>query len=357
MAGTDGRPSPTIGPGKMERRGDVEKLPDTPTDGIHSTRTHPSMLIRRHSAGLVVRAPAKVNLFLEVLRRRDDGYHELATLMVAVNLYDTLEFTEEPTGAVRLLCDHDSLNTGPDNLICRAAELVRRRAGYAGGVTVRLRKRIPLAAGLAGGSSDAAATLAGLNRWWNLGWDRALLAELAAELGSDVPFFFATPAAPLTLPSPPSSGGEGRVRGTAAWCTGRGERVEPLLLGRPLDFVLVCPSAGLSTAEVFQNVTPPMNPLSGMEVREAARAGDVEELGRRLHNRLQPVAQRLCPAVASAVERLARLGPTGQVMSGSGSAVFALCRDASEALRIARTLSPAQEAQDPERVFIVRSCI
>jgi 4-diphosphocytidyl-2-C-methyl-D-erythritol kinase len=293
------------------------------------------MLFRRHAAGLVVRTPAKVNLFLEVLARRDDGYHELATLMVAVNLYDTLEFTEEPTGAVRLLCDHDNLTTGPDNLICRAAELVRRRAGHAGGVTVRLRKRIPLAAGLAGGSSDAAATLAGLNRWWNLGWDRAVLAELGAELGSDVPFFLATPA---------------------AWCTGRGELVEPLRLGRPLDLVLICPHVGLSTAEVFRNLTVPADPLSGMEVREAAQAGDVEELGRRLYNRLQPVAQRLCPAVASASERLARLGPAGQVMSGSGSTVFALCRDAGEALRIARTLSRAREAQDSERVYIVRSC-
>jgi 4-diphosphocytidyl-2-C-methyl-D-erythritol kinase len=201
---------------------------------------------------------------------------------------------------------------------------------------VRLRKRSPLAAGLGGGSSDAAATLAGLNRLWRLGWDRAKLAELGAELGSDVPFFFATPA---------------------AWCTGRGEIVEPLGLGRPLDFVLVCPPVGLSTAAVFRNLTVPVEPLSGTEVREAARTGDVEELGRRLHNRLQPVAERLCPAVAAASERLARLGPAGQLMSGSGSTVFALCRDAGEALRIARTLSPAREAQDPERVLIVRSCI
>ncbi len=294
------------------------------------------MLIHRDSAGLVVRTPAKVNLHLEVLRRRDDGYHELATLMVAVNLYDTLEFTEDPSGAVRLQCDRDNLSTGPDNLICRAAELVRRRAGHAGGVTIRLRKRLPLAAGLAGGSSDAAATLAGLNRLWNLGWDRAVLAELGGELGSDVPFFFATPA---------------------AWCTGRGEQVEPLVLGRPLDFVLVCPPVGLSTAEVFRNLTVPVEPLSGKEVRAAARTGDVEELGRLLHNRLQPAAERLCPAVASAYERLARLGPAGQLMSGSGSTVYALCRDAGEALRITRTLSRAREARDGERVLSVRSCI
>jgi 4-diphosphocytidyl-2-C-methyl-D-erythritol kinase len=293
------------------------------------------MLFRRYADRLVVRTPAKLNLFLEILGRRDDGYHELATLMVAVNLYDGLEFTEEPSGAVRLLCDHDDLGTGSDNLVCRAAELVRRRSGHAGGVTIRLRKKIPLAAGLAGGSSDAAAALAGLNRWWNLGWDSSRLAELGAELGSDVPFFFATPA---------------------AWCTGRGERVEPLRLGRVLDFVLVCPPVGLSTAEVFRNLTPPAEPLSGQDIREAARAGDVEELGRRLYNRLQPVAERLCPAVANACERLARLGPAGQMMSGSGSSVFALCRDGGEALRLARTLGRAREARDGERVFIVRSC-
>src|ERR1700687_647194 len=108
----------------------------TPHGWDSPTRTYPSILIRRHSAGLVVRAPGKVNLHLEVLGRRDDGYHELATLMVAVNLYDTLELTLDPSGAVRLQCDHDNLSTGPDNLIRRAAELVRRGAGHQTGVTL-----------------------------------------------------------------------------------------------------------------------------------------------------------------------------------------------------------------------------
>src|SRR6185312_1961329 len=198
------------------------------------------MLIRRAASAIQVWTPAKVNLFLEVLARRTDGYHELATLMTAVSLYDTLEFTEEPSGATRLHCDHPSLSTGPDNLICRAVELVRRHSGHTGGVAIRLWKRIPLAAGLAGGSSDAAATLAGLNRLWRPGWDRDRLIRLGAELGSDVSFFFAAPA---------------------AWCTGRGERIEPLRLGRALDFVLVSPSVGLSTAEVFRGVTVPAEPV------------------------------------------------------------------------------------------------
>jgi 4-diphosphocytidyl-2-C-methyl-D-erythritol kinase len=293
------------------------------------------MLIRRCGTAVRLWAPAKVNLFLEVLGRRPDGYHELATLLVAVGLYDTLEIKEDPTGADRLHCDDPALPTGADNLVCRAIDLVRRRTGRTAGVAVRLSKRIPQAAGLGGGSSDAAATLAGLNRLWRLGWGREELARLGAELGSDVAFFFSTPA---------------------AWCTGRGERVEPLRLGRPLDFVLATPAAGLSTAQVYGAVQVPDAPLDGHAVRRAAAAGDVEVLGRLLHNRLQPAAGRLCPAVAGLVAELADLGPAGTLVSGSGSTVFALCRHGGEALRIARALRRRLGAGGPTRVRVVRSC-
>src|SRR5947209_13352647 len=111
------------------------------------------MQLERLADRVVVRAPAKVNLFLEVLGKRPDGYHEIATLMVAVSLEDTLEFTEEAPGAVRLECDHPTLSLGPENLIHKAADLLRRRTGCARGVRIQLVKRIPLAAGLAGGST------------------------------------------------------------------------------------------------------------------------------------------------------------------------------------------------------------
>src|SRR5947209_20069445 len=107
---------------------------------------------------VVIRAPAKVNLFLEVLAKRPDGYHDIATLMVAIDLCDELEFTEEPSGDVRLSCDQPRLSTGPENLVHRAAALLRQHSGCQRGAAVRLTKRIPLAAGLAGGSTDAAAT-------------------------------------------------------------------------------------------------------------------------------------------------------------------------------------------------------
>jgi 4-diphosphocytidyl-2-C-methyl-D-erythritol kinase len=293
------------------------------------------MQSERHADAVVVWAPAKVNLYLEVLAKRADGYHEIATLMVAVSLYDTLEFKEETSGEICLDCDHPDLTTGPENLVLRAVQLLRQRTGYPRGVHVRLAKRIPLAGGLAGGSTDAAATLVGLNRLWRLGLRQAELAQLGAELGSDVAFFFATPA---------------------AWCTGRGEQVAPLALGKPLWFVLVCPQIGLSTADVYRGLTLPDQPQTGIEILRAAQEGDVEEIGRRLHNRLQPVALQLCPALASVQDRLAVLGAAGSALSGSGSSFFALCRDSREALRLARGLRHRAEQGMNLGVFIVRSC-
>jgi len=300
------------------------------------------MWIQRHGSAVRVWAPAKINLFLEVLGRRADGYHDLASLMVTVGLCDSLEFRENPSGQIRLECDHPELSTGSDNLVCRAVQLIRDRFGVSVGVDVRLHKRIPLQAGLAGGSSDAAATLAGLNALWRLGLDRRQLGLLGAELGSDVTFFFFGPA---------------------AWCTGRGEIVEPLSVGRPLDLILACPAVGLSTASVFQALRsgePPGNTwgevCDGTAVRQALRSGEVIELGRLLHNRLQEPAQRLCPAVARLRQRLEALAPAGVLMSGSGSTVFALGRDAADALRMARVLRDVREDGEQARVFVVRSC-
>lgn len=293
------------------------------------------MLIRRFGAALFVRAPAKVNLFLELLGKRADGYHELETLLVAVNLYDSLEMVSQSGGAINLECTQPGLPTGPDNLVCRAAVLLKRYTGHAGGAAIRLVKRIPMAAGLGGGSSDAAATLAGLNCLWRLGLGWSELARLGAELGSDVSFFFRTPA---------------------AWCTGRGEIVTPVPLGRPLDLVLACPPVGLSTAEVFGGVTVPQRPLDGRAVREAAESGDVEALSRCLHNHLQATAQRICPAVSGALQALARTEPAGVLMSGSGSTVFALCRGPEEAWQVARDIRSARQEMGQPRVLVVQSC-
>jgi 4-diphosphocytidyl-2-C-methyl-D-erythritol kinase len=293
------------------------------------------MLSVRHNDAVLYWAPAKVNLHLEVLAKRSDGYHDIATLMVAVSLYDTLEFKEDPSGEIQLRCDLPGLTTGPDNLVFRAAALLRQQTGCKHGVRIRLAKRIPLAAGLAGGSSDAAATLSALNQLWQLGLRADELSALAAELGSDVAFFLAAPA---------------------AWCTGRGEQVAPLALGRTLWFVLLCPPFGISTAEVYRGLVAPESPHMGLEIRQAALDGDVDEIGRRLHNRLQPVAEELCPDLAAYEARLAAFRPAGRLLSGSGSSLFALCRNSREAQALALGLLERPEEGMNSRVFIVRSC-
>jgi 4-diphosphocytidyl-2-C-methyl-D-erythritol kinase len=294
------------------------------------------MLIRRRGECVRVWSPAKVNLFLEVMRKRPDGYHDLTTLMVTVGRYDTLEFCPDRSGLLTLHCDHPGLSTGPDNLVSKAVSLLQQRTGLAHGVRITLRKRIPMQAGLAGGSSNAAATLLGLDRLWRLGLSRQELARLGSELGSDVPFFF----------SPRS----------AAWCTGRGEIVEPWLLPGPLDFVLACPPVGLATREVFTALPVPEQPVDSSPLRRALQAGDVGAAGGLLFNRLQEIAERLCPAVAEVRQRLEATRPAGVLMSGSGTTVFALCRGRAEAQRIARALRSVTDDEGGGRVSAVRCC-
>jgi 4-diphosphocytidyl-2-C-methyl-D-erythritol kinase len=293
------------------------------------------MLSERHDDAVVAWAPAKVNLYLEVLARRPDGYHDIATLMVAVSLFDTLEFTTDATGKLSVCCDHPGLAIAQENLVVRAAHALQQYTGSRRGARIGLIKRIPLAGGLGGGSSDAAATLLGLNDLWQCGVPKQELVRLAAEIGSDVAFFLETPA---------------------AWCTGRGERVENLKLGTVLWFVLACPPFGISTAEVYQGVQIPAEPLSGREILHAVRTGTIGEIGSHLHNRLQAAAVNLCPMLADVSSRLAPCGAAGHLLSGSGSTWFALCRDYAEACNVARRLSGPEEGMSL-RVFIVRSCI
>ena len=273
---------------------------------------------------VVVWAPAKVNLFLEVLGKRPDGYHEIATLLAAIRLYDTLVFHKGDAPDISLTCSHKGLSTAADNLVMRAAQLLKEKTGCRAGADIRLVKRIPMAAGLAGGSTDAAATLIGLNRLWQLGLSTDQLASVGAELGSDIPFFFHLPT---------------------AWCTGRGERVTPMTLCQPLDLVLVCPSFGMATAAVYRNVTIPQVPESGDAIRQALAKGDVDLIGKLLHNRLQSAAEKLDPRIAQYDKILAEHRPAGHLMSGSGSTLYALCRSQEEAEHMSRRLADSMRSQ------------
>ena len=267
-----------------------------------------------NARGLVALAPAKLNLFLEIAGRRPDGYHELQTLMIRTDLHDRLTFIADDSGRIALECDDPTLPTGTENLVVRAAELLRREAGSEGerlGARIGLEKAVPAQAGLGGGSSDAAATLRCLDRLWDLHTNPGRLLELAGMIGSDVAFF---------------------LDGPAAVCRGRGEVVEPVPIesGRGVyHAVLICPPMGVRTAEVYAGLTPPVSPVPIDSAVAAFQSGDPERLGRCLFNRLQPVAERIVPALGRVREALIDLGPSldGYLMSGSGSAYFGLARD------------------------------
>ena len=284
---------------------------------------------------LRLRAPAKLNLYLRVLGKRPDGYHEIETLFERIDLADELTF--EPHDELELTCTDPELSCGEDNLVMRAARALQQASGSARGARVRLTKRIPIAAGLGGGSSDAAAALLGLNTLWDLRWTRARLAELGARVGSDVPFFLTE--APFAI---------GR---------GRGDACEPLEVP-PLAHVLVVPPERLSTKAVYDEwdtAGPEIGltasaPSSSMVAHALRNGPDFAGLAKGLWNSLQPIAIRRCPVIATIQSILRRLGCAGVSVSGSGPAVFGICLDAAQAEAVAASLR-----RHPWRVEIVQT--
>ena len=261
----------------------------------------------------MLRASAKVNLALEVLGKRGDGYHEIATVLQAVDLFDRL--TVETADTLSLLADDPELPTDEGNLVMRAARLLQKTAGIEKGARIELQKRIPVAAGLGGGSSDAAATLWGLNRLWGLRWPRARLQALAVELGMDVPFFLGT----------------GR-----AVARGRGERLQALPSGGGYALVLVNPRTPLSTREVYGRVPAGWHaePTGTERVIEALRRRNVATLAAALTNNLERVVEPVLPVIGRMKAALLAAGALGAIMSGSGPTVFGLARSLDHARQV-----------------------
>ncbi|MBD3676069.1 MAG: 4-(cytidine 5'-diphospho)-2-C-methyl-D-erythritol kinase [Planctomycetaceae bacterium] len=289
-----------------------------------------TMQMTREEFGWRVEAPAKLNLFLEITGKRPDGFHDIETVMTTVGLFDTLDFKEVTTESISLQCfaaeipnghsiDVDAIPTDDSNLVIRAAKLLRNHAGNRQGVEISLHKRIPAEAGLAGGSSDAAATLAALNRLWALNLSRTELQSLAAELGSDIPFFLAD--------SP------------WAVCRGRGEIIEPLPSCQPFWTVIVRPPVGLSTADVYRACRPSANPRSAQPLIETICSGRLDELEQHLHNSLQAPAEQLCPLLEQVKQAFEAESFLAHQMSGSGTAWFGICRTETEARDIAANLA------------------
>ncbi|QKG83075.1 4-(cytidine 5'-diphospho)-2-C-methyl-D-erythritol kinase [Kroppenstedtia pulmonis] len=265
-----------------------------------------------------IKAPAKINLTLDVLHKRADGYHELEMVMTTIDLADRIDLTET-TGGIQLESTSGFVPFDERNLAYQAAVMVKERLGIKKGVHILIHKHIPVAAGLAGGSSDAAATLIGLNRLWNLGLSREELAKWGLELGSDVPFC---------------------VLGGTAIARGRGENLTPVPPPPPCWVILAKPSHGVSTAEVFgalklDQVSHRPN-LKGMI--QALESKDFDAVCGHLDNVLEDVTIPAYPKVARLKERMAAFGAQGVLMSGSGPTVFGLINRESVAKRVVNGL-------------------
>ena len=260
----------------------------------------------------MLHAGAKVNLVLEVLGKRDDGYHEIATVMQAVDLSDRVVL-EEADG-LELRTSDPALPTDATNLALRAALTLGKAAGVERGARITIDKRIPVAAGLGGGSADAAAVLVGLNRVWGLRWPVARLAEVAVDLGMDVPFF---------------------LSGGAALGTGRGERLTRVG-GMSLALVLVNPGFPISTAEAYRAVAPGLY-TDGSRARTMARAlaGQMQaRVARSLYNALEAAVTPAHPEITRMTAALTSAGALGAAMSGSGATVFGIARSLEHARQI-----------------------
>ncbi|GHU74928.1 4-diphosphocytidyl-2-C-methyl-D-erythritol kinase [Clostridia bacterium] len=251
-----------------------------------------------------VKARGKINWTLDIVGKRDDGYHLLDTLMQSVEMYDTLEF--ERSDEFELRAEGPTRVTADEtNLVLRAMRLLSERLGLNVGARVILTKRLPLGGGMGGGSADAAATLAGLNRFWRLGLKDAELSAFGLELGTDVPFCL--------------TGGLQRA-------TGVGEKLERLPVNRPAYLVIIQPCWGLSTREIYSQWdewvdVQPKRPDQERAVR-AARAGSLAHICASMGNVLQAVAIQQRPEIAQAIQALEHLGAIRAQMTGSGSAVF-----------------------------------
>jgi 4-diphosphocytidyl-2-C-methyl-D-erythritol kinase len=310
------------------------------------------MYARRIGDAWEALAPAKLNLYLDVLGRRADGFHELETLLAPIRLYDRLvwrprnddgstdfAFAYDPASAASLV---DQAPANDRNLVWRAVDSLATAAGCRPYGSFVLTKRIPIQAGLGGGSSDAAAALVLANAAWNIDYPLTKLSEIAAQLGSDVPFFLA---------------------GQTAVCRGRGERVEPIPAMPRLNVVVVAPREGVSTADAFGQLHAPVwnggeSPAQPEESQrlarllESLRRGSIAAATQWMTNSLQVAAAQLCPTIERLGTAFAALGCDAHQLTGSGSAYFGVMRTACQARRAAAILA----ASNFGTVFTTATC-
>ncbi len=280
-----------------------------------------------------MKAPAKINLSLDAIRKRDDGFHEVEMIMTMVDLADRIDLTDIEGDRITVDVSEGFVPNDHRNLAYQAAALLKKRYNIKRGVSIYITKRIPVAAGLAGGSSDAAATLKGLNQLWNIGLSLDELADLGAEIGSDVSFC---------------------VYGGTALATGRGEIIEAIPSPPSCWVILAKPPIGVSTADVYKRLN--VNAIQHANTQEMIRAitnQNFKGICDNLHNVLETVTLDMHPEVRNIKEQMIRFGADGVLMSGSGPTVFGLVEHESRLHRVYNGLRGF--CQDVFAVRLIRS--
>ncbi|MEK4712653.1 4-(cytidine 5'-diphospho)-2-C-methyl-D-erythritol kinase [Sporosarcina sp. FSL K6-1540] len=263
---------------------------------------------------LYEKAPAKINLTLDVLHKRPDNFHEVEMIMTTVDLADRIWLRPTDNGKIIIKASERHVPNDRKNLAYQAAELLQIECGITKGVEITLEKSIPVAAGLAGGSSDAAATLRGLNRLWNLKLSVEELARLGARIGSDVSFC---------------------VHGGTALATGRGELIEILPPPPNCWVILAKPAISVSTGDIYGKLNlSAIDHIDTVRMIEALRAGDYDKMCNSVGNVLETVTMDLYPQVVVLKEQMKRFGADAVLMSGSGPTVFGLVKHESRVPRI-----------------------
>ena len=288
------------------------------------------------SRSVTVRAPAKVNLELRVGPRKDDGFHDLATVFMAVGLFDEVTVTRADTWSVTTTGRYAGLVPDTkDNLALRAAKALARRGRVADApVAITIAKEIPVAGGMAGGSADAAAALVACDQLWGLRAERDVLASVAADLGSDVPF---------------------ALHGGIALGSGRGDRLAPVLARGLFHWVFALSPTGLSTPAVYAECdrlrgdAPVPAPESSPAIMAALRSGDCDELAAALVNDLQEPAFSLRPELRDVLDAGLEFGALGGIVSGSGPTIAFLTRSAEHALDLCVALTASGMAPEVKR--------
>ena len=268
---------------------------------------------------ITVKATAKLNLALDILGKRDDGYHELETVMAMVDLADYLDFSLRLDGDIKLESSSNAVPEDGRNLIVKAGLLLQRRFQVTKGATIKLDKKIPISAGMAGGSSDAAATLHGLNQLWELNLSLDELAEIGAEIGSDVSFC---------------------VYGGVAMCNGRGEKITPLPSLPPCWVVLAKPAISVSTRDVFSHLE--VNDIQHQHSEKmlaAIASGDYYQMVEALGNDLEDYSLEKYAEISYLKKQFEAFGADAVLMSGTGPTVFAIVKTEKKAKRLYNSVS------------------